>query len=62
MHEEFSQIADDLASSPDEPCRLWMFRGRTACFSAFEMEESKRIAGCLKREVTSVHTKENEDA
>lgn len=53
LHEEFSRIADTLATSPEEPCRLWVFRGRTACFSAFEMEHSKRIAGCLRRDTAS---------
>ncbi len=53
LHEEFSRIADILATSPEEPCRLWVFRGRTACFSAFEMEHTKRIAGCLRREADS---------
>jgi len=63
MHEEFSRIADTLATSPDEPCRLWMFRGRTACFSALEMEHSQRIAGCLRRETaSSANNEENEEA
>ena len=53
LHEEFSRIADALATSPEEPCRLWVFRGRTACFSAFEMEHSRRIAGCLRRDTAS---------
>jgi hypothetical protein len=62
MHEEFSLMAAILASSPDEPCRLWRFQGRTTCFSAFEMEQSKRIAGCLKRAASSTHIKEDEEA
>lgn len=53
LHEEFSRIADTLATSPEEPCRLWVFRERTACFSVFEMEHSKWIAGCLRREMAS---------
>ena len=59
LHEEFSRIADTLATSPEEPCRLWVFRGRTAYFSVFEMEHTKRIAGCLRRETdSSTDTKE----
>ncbi len=50
---EFSQIADALGESPDEPCRLWMFRGASRNFSVFEMEHSQRIGGCLLREADS---------
>jgi len=50
MHAEFSRIYDTLAASPDEPCRLWTFQGRSTCFSVFEMEHSECIGGCLKRE------------
>ena len=50
LHEEFSQIADKLAESPDEPCRLWIFQGKAVYFSVFEMEHSECIGGCLKRE------------
>ena len=56
LHEEFSQIADTLAESPDEPCRLWMFQGKAVCFSVFEMEHSECIGGCLKQETPSLIT------
>jgi hypothetical protein len=50
---EFSQIADALGESPDEPCRLWTFRGESGSFSVFEMEHSQRIGGCLFREANN---------
>lgn len=50
LHDQFSRIADTLATYPEEPCRLWVFQGRTAYFSVFEMKHSKRIAGCLRVE------------
>ena len=48
-----SQIADALGESPDEPCRLWTFRGESGSFSVFEMEHSQRIGGCLFREANN---------
>ena len=63
MHTEFSLIADTLAESPDEPCRLWIFRGGSASFSVFEMEHSERIAGCLRRDdISNSNPKRNENA
>ena len=40
-------FADTLAGSPNEPCRLWMFRAGGYTFSVFEMTTSQRIAGCF---------------
>jgi len=40
-------FADTLAESPDEPCRLWLFRVPGYIFSVFEMTTSQRIAGCF---------------
>ena len=63
LRKEFSLIADILETSPEEPSRAWMFRGRTACFSVFEMEQSKRIAGCLKRDgASNIEITRNEEA
>jgi len=50
LYAEFSQIADALSESPDEPCRLWMFRGAFGNFCVFEMEQSQRIGACLIRD------------
>ena len=58
MFEEFSEIATKLAVTPNEACRLWIFQGRTARFSVFEVEESECIAGCLKRGTESDDNKQ----
>ena len=63
LHAEFTLIADTLSEFPDEPCRLWMFRGVSVCFSVFEIEISHRIGGCLKRDtVRNPSPTRNEEA
>ena len=60
MWREFTALADTLSESPDEPCILWMFRGASCSFSVFEMTQSQRIAGCLKRNGASERLNKND--
>ena len=63
LHTEFSLIADTLGEFPDEPCRLWTFRGVSVCFSVFEIESSHRIGACLRRDsIPNPSPRRNEEA
>ncbi|MDR3402585.1 MAG: hypothetical protein P4L99_08805 [Chthoniobacter sp.] len=41
-------LADELAKSPAEPCRLWLFREPGNIFCVFEMVRSRRIVGSFR--------------
>ena len=63
LHSEFTLIADALGEFPDEPCRLWTFRGVSVCFSVFEIETSHRVGACLRRDtIPNPSPRRNEEA
>jgi hypothetical protein len=49
LYREFIALVAELSQTPEAPCSLWSFRGRSSCFTAFEASEPQRIAGCFKR-------------
>ena len=58
IREDCEALVRELGITPDEPCRIWIFKSEAQDFSVFEAIESRRILGCVrsvdKREVDDV--------
>ena len=55
IREDVEALCEELKSSPEELCRIWMFKTSSCDFIVFEEISTHRILGCVravdKREV-----------